>query len=277
MSKVIDKGMMTGKVNGIQINSSLPCKAGYYNNCSSRTVSYICMHYTGNSKDTAKANASYYHSTNTRSASAHLFVDDNEIYQSVELRDIAWSVGANSYNHPSCRNSNSISIEMCCTAGNYKISKKTQINAAYLCANLCKKIGVSASEVDKYVLRHYDVTWKACPAQYVDHPEEFKQFKKWVKNILKTGKHNEEREEPVSDKEKVNIARATLKKGDKRSEVKILQKNLNSAIKANLKIDGEYGANTVSAVKNFQKKYNLTVDGIYGPLTEKKMDNVINK
>jgi N-acetylmuramoyl-L-alanine amidase CwlA len=54
---------------------------------------------------------------------------------------------------------------MCCTAGNYKISSTTIKNAAHLCAHLCKLLGISASQVDTYVLRHYDVTHKQCPAQ----------------------------------------------------------------------------------------------------------------
>lgn len=123
------------------------------------------MHYTGNSKDTAKANANYFSGAG-RNASAHFFVDNEEIYQSVELRDTAWHCGARSYKHGSCRNANSIGIEMCCTAGNYRISDKTKENATYLCAFLCKMLGISAGGVDTYVLRHYDVTGKNCPAQW---------------------------------------------------------------------------------------------------------------
>ena len=35
-----------------------------------------------------------------------------------------------------------IGIEMCCTAGNYKVSAKTIKNTAYLTANLCKRLGI---------------------------------------------------------------------------------------------------------------------------------------
>ena len=139
--------------------------------------------YTGNSKDTAKANANYFSGAG-RNASAHFFVDDAEIYQSVELRDTAWHCGAKSYKHGSCRNANSIGIEMCCTAGNYRISDRTKENAAYLCAFLCKMLGIGASGVDSYVLRHYDVTGKNCPAQMVSNPTEWQEFKNRVKGIL---------------------------------------------------------------------------------------------
>ena len=73
---------------------------------------------------------------------------------------------------------------MCCTAGNYRISDRTKENATYLCAFLCKMLGIGASGVDSYVLRHYDVTGKNCPAQMVSNPTEWQEFKNKVKGIL---------------------------------------------------------------------------------------------
>lgn len=188
MGKTITIGNIVDKINGITINASKPCNSGNYENATSRTVAYVVMHYTGNSKDTAKANANYFQ-TSGRNASAHLFVDDSEIYQSVELRDKAWHCGTSgTYYHSSCRNANSIGIEMCCTAGNYKISEITKKNAAYLCAYLCKLLGISASEIDTYVLRHYDVTHKVCPAQMAGAQNgEWTAFKDMVRSILSSG------------------------------------------------------------------------------------------
>ena len=40
-----------------------------------KDVKYIVIHYTGNSNDTAKNNADYYATGNTRLAGAHFFVD----------------------------------------------------------------------------------------------------------------------------------------------------------------------------------------------------------
>ena len=183
MAKMVTEGFIADTVNGIKINSSIKCNAGNLNNNASRGVAYVVMHYTGNVKDTAKANADYFSGAG-RGASAHLFVDDSEIYQSVELRDTAWHCGAKQYYHAECRNANSIGIEMCCTAGNYKISEKTKKNAAYLCAHICKVIGVSAEGVDKYVVRHYDVTHKSCPAQMAGNSGEWAAFKDEVRKIL---------------------------------------------------------------------------------------------
>lgn len=187
MGKTITTGFISATINGITVDSSLKCNANNYNSNISRNVAFVAMHYTGNTKDTARANANYFAGAG-RHASAHLFVDDTEIRQSVALKDTAWSVGAKSYRHASCRNANSISIEMCCTAGNYKISDKTKENAAYVCAYVCKLLGITATGVDTYVLRHYDVTGKNCPAQMAGSGNaEWVAFKARVKEILNGG------------------------------------------------------------------------------------------
>lgn len=187
MAKTITTAFITDIINGIKVNSSIKCDIRNYANRTSRKVSYIVMHYTGNSKDNAKNNAKYFSGTSCK-ASAHFFVDDAAIYQSVELRDIAWHCGGSSYYHSTCRNSNAFGIEMCCTAGNYTVSQKTKENAAYLCANLCKRLGITAQDVDTYVLRHYDITHKSCPAQMAGSSnKEWDAFKKDVKSILTTG------------------------------------------------------------------------------------------
>lgn len=183
MAKKVTTGFIKETVNGIKVRSGIKCNAGNLNVRTSRDVAYVVMHYTGNAKDTAKANANYFSSPG-RGASAHFFVDDSEIYQSVELKDTAWHCGAKTYYHNSCRNANSIGIEMCCTAGNYKISEKTKENAACLCACICKMLGISAGGVDTYVLRHYDVTHKNCPAQMAGDAGEWTEFKKMVKSYL---------------------------------------------------------------------------------------------
>lgn len=185
MAKLITTGFISDTINGIKVNSSIKCNKSNYNNKALRTVGYIVMHYTGNSKDTAKANANYFNGAN-RGASAHFLVDDNNIYQSVELRDVAWHCGANKYKHSSCRNNNSIGIEMCCS-GDYKVSEETKENAAYLAANLCKRLGITADKVDSYIVRHYDVTGKSCPAQMVSNNKEWVAFKNDVKEILTLG------------------------------------------------------------------------------------------
>ena len=78
---------------------------------------YIVIHYVG-AVSTAKNNVDYYASGRLQ-ASAHYFVDENEIWQSVEDWNSAWHCGgglqgSNGHKfHGICKNSNSIGIEMC--------------------------------------------------------------------------------------------------------------------------------------------------------------------
>jgi peptidoglycan hydrolase-like protein with peptidoglycan-binding domain len=60
----------------------------------------------------------------------------------------------------------------------------------------------------------------------------------------------------------------TLKKGSSGAEVRALQHALNARPYLHLKEDGIYGAQTESAVREFQRRVRLAPDGIYGPKTE---------
>ena len=120
---------------------------------------YIVIHYTGNTTDTAKANANYFRSVN-RGASAHYFVDATTVYQVVDPSNTAWAVGRNFGSNNlfgKCTNYNSISIEMCSTSG--KISDATFNNTVELTKKLMKTYNISSSNV----VRHYDVCSKRCP------------------------------------------------------------------------------------------------------------------
>ena len=137
---------------------------------SKRDIKYIVIHYVG---DTASADKeAEYFCTGDRGASAHYFVGhEGEIRQVVEDANIAWHCGSKIYRHPSCRNANSIGIEMCCrTTGdkmkadnNWYFEDATVEIAIKLTKYLMEKYNIPAENV----IRHYDVTGKVCPAPYV--------------------------------------------------------------------------------------------------------------
>ena len=182
MGKYVSITTPVTSVNGIAINCSKPASNTNYSNSNGRTVNYIVCHYTGNSSDSAWGNANYFQSA-YRDVSAHYFVDEEEIYQSVDICDTAWHCGSTYYYHNECRNANSIGIEMCCSGG-YKVSTTTKENTAQLVAALCKYLGIT--DVDKYVVRHYDVSHKKCPAQMAGEGNaEWKEFKARIKAIMK--------------------------------------------------------------------------------------------
>ena len=64
-------------------------------------------------------------------------------------------------------------------------------------------------------------------------------------------------------KNTVSIELSVLKKGSKGKQVKTLQRLLN-AFGHNLAVDGEFGSNTCSALRSYQKANKLEVDGICG-------------
>ena len=155
-------------------------------------IKYIVIHYTANDGDSDEGNANYFKSAN-RKASAHFFVDDDSITQSVNIKDIAWHCGGSVYNdikttggaslHGVCTNTNSIGIEMCDTYknGQYDLSTKTRENTIKLVRALMSDFNIDIN----HVVRHFDVTGKYCP-RYFCPPygsnDEWDKFKSEIMN-----------------------------------------------------------------------------------------------
>lgn len=76
---------------------------------------------------------------------------------------------------------------------------------------------------------------------------------------------------PISD---MKVALPTLKKGDKGTQVKYLQQNLN-ALGAKIQVNGIFEDNTLAWLKFFQKVQGLVQDGIYGQASYKRMCELI--
>ena len=134
-------------------------------------INWLVIHYVG-AVSTAKNNADYFYST-YRGASAHFFVDENEIWQVVEENDTAWHCGASKY-YNDCRNSNSIGIEMCVkNNGQWYFENETVQNTIELAKYLCEKYNIDRN----HIVRHYDVTHKVCPEPYVRNENAWESFK----------------------------------------------------------------------------------------------------
>lgn len=146
-------------------------RAGNYRPGRTQPVEYIVVHYTGNWSDTAKNNADYFART-VSGTSAHYFVDEEAVWQSVQEEDTAWHCGSSQPVHPACRNANSIGVEMCNSAGG--VPPAVRDRTAALVRELMARYGVPVERV----LRHYDVTGKKCPAPWVDRPGEWEDFKR---------------------------------------------------------------------------------------------------
>ena len=141
-----------------------------YSSRNGNSIKYIVLHYTGNKGDTAKNNVDYF-AGGDRNASAHYFVDDNSIWQSVEENNSAWAVGDGKGSY-GITNQNSISIEMCCNSSGV-ISEKTETNALELVKYLMSKYNISISNI----VRHYDASRKICPNWSADNWSRWITFK----------------------------------------------------------------------------------------------------
>lgn len=107
---------------------------------------YLVIHETANTRAGADANAHYrYWSTNsTANASTHFVVDSNEIYQMLELDQMAWHVGDNK-GYSDIKNTNSIGIEICVNEdGDYMKARQHTIDLTIAIMN---KLGMSIDQL----------------------------------------------------------------------------------------------------------------------------------
>lgn len=165
----------------MQIKKLLAHNSNYGSIRNTNSIKYIVIHYTANKGDKAISNCKYFQSPN-RQASAHFFIDSEEIYQSVEDNVVAWSVGGNKYPncnvtgggkwHGKCTNNNSISIEMCDSVD--FVPQKTKDNVRELTSYLMKKYNIPKENV----IRHFDCVGKTCPKPLIDNTKwnEFKEY-----------------------------------------------------------------------------------------------------
>lgn len=157
-------------------------KISQYNHYKGNDIKYIIIHYVG-ANSTAKNNVDYFFNGD-RQASAHYFVDDISIWQSVEDFNGAWHIG-NSVTEPN--NKNSIGIEMCLVDG--VVTEKTESNTIDLVKYLMEKYDVAIENVRT----HAEVTnySKICPNWSDANWDRWKKFKAklqstrgWKKNTI---------------------------------------------------------------------------------------------
>ena len=124
--------------------------SNYYSGRGGNSIKYIVMHYTANDGDTDEGNAHYFQGAGRR-ASAHYFVDEDSVTQSVRDNDAAWHCGGDleSSHHPLrgiCMNRNSLGVEMCSdiVGGKYTITPQTVDRAVELVKHLMAKYGIDA-------------------------------------------------------------------------------------------------------------------------------------
>lgn len=148
-----------------------------------KEVKGIVVHYTANPGSDAMENRNYFNNlpeinkgkTKEKSiyASSHFVVGlEGQIVQCIPLDEMSYASNE--------RNSDTISIECCHPDSSGEFNNATYESMVELVAYLCLKYNLTEEDV----IRHYDVTGKNCPKYFVEHEDEWEQFKKQVKKLL---------------------------------------------------------------------------------------------
>lgn len=131
-------------------------------------IENIVVHYTANPGTTAQQNRDFFEGlkdSHETSVSSHFVIGlDGEIIQCIPTAERAYASNQ--------RNYNTVSIECCHMDETGKFNDSTYNSLVELCAWLCCKFNLQAEDV----IRHYDVTGKACPKYFVDNEDEWKKF-----------------------------------------------------------------------------------------------------
>lgn len=160
-----------------EINVKRCNPANYGGNRGMGVVDWIVIHYTSNRGDTAKNNADYF-AREKVSASAHYFVDETEVWESVPLSHNAWHCGGGRQGDTGgallgkVKNSNSIGVEICMLDKSGGVRAGSIRKAAELVRWLMGKYDISID----HVVRHWDVTGKECPAPMIGESALWREF-----------------------------------------------------------------------------------------------------
>ncbi len=205
----------------MEVNKTI--RAKHYGGRRTSTMA-IVMHYTANDgmTATAKGNANYFHNTE-KEASAHFVIDEAECYECVPPELTAFAVGGGKY--ASCNvtgggryygivtNKNSISVEMVSHSGKdgFFIPRKTLENAAEFIRELKRKYP------DAMIIRHFDVTGKACPATHCITPQGEERWKEFLSMT--------EEDKPMTTEEKKKFNELVNAVEQIRKELEEIKKN----------------------------------------------------
>lgn len=202
-----------------------------------RPIEYLVIHYTAGStsrQGTARSVAAMFGNPANRDASADFIVDDAECVQyNGDIRNrYTYAVGGSLQGNPGggkyygkCKNSNSISIEICSSSTNNDLRYPNTRNWYFTDAALDNAVELARHLMDTYnipddhLIRHYDVNQKLCPG-IIGWNRESGSEAKWIdfrSRVLNgSATPTEEDEDMTIEKftELMNEYRATLRDND---------------------------------------------------------------
>lgn len=255
--EILNAILSTGKEENMNITKMISKKNCYIGQNKS---AYIVIHETDNWSKGADAKA---HATAMKNGNlagtVHYYVDSKSVYQTLDHSDGAWAVGDGKGKY-GITNRNSINIEICV---NPETDYYTAVDKAeQLAAQLLKQYGWGTDRLK----RHYDASRKNCPRRIQAEgrwPEFVKKTAAYMKGA--TTVKNTTTKNTVTLTDKIEVQFPVIQKGSKGTAVSMLQAMLG------VKVDGDFGNDTDTSLKAFQKNVKLTADGICGKDTWTKV------
>ena len=189
-------------------------------------------------------------------ANNYFKINKNGSMEAISGKIGGWTIGSKY----GITNRNSINIEICVNPETdyYKAVDK----AEQLAAQLLKQYGWGTDRLK----RHYDVSRKNCPRRIQAEgrwPEFVKKTAAYMKGA--TTVKNTTTKNTVTLSDKIEVQFPVIQKGSKGTAVSMLQAVLG------VKVDGDFGNDTETSLKAFQKNVKLTADGICGKDTWTKV------
>ena len=136
----------------------------------------VVVHYTANPGTTAQQNRDYFEGLGQSGetyASSHFVIGiEGELIQCIPCQEIAYASND--------RNEDTIAIECCISDETGKFSEATYNTLIHLAAWLMGRYDL---EIDD-IIRHYDITQKACPKYYVEYPSKWEELKKDIREYI---------------------------------------------------------------------------------------------
>ena len=254
LNAILSTGKEENTMNIIKMISKKNCYIGQ------NKPAYIVIHETDNWSKGADAKA---HATAMKNGNlagtVHYYVDSKSVYQTLDHSDGAWAVGDGKGKY-GITNRNSINIEICVNPEtDYYVAVD---KAEQLAAQLLKQYRWGTD----HLKRHYDASRKNCPRRIQAEgrwPEFVKKTAAYMKGA--TTVKNTTIKSIVTLTDKIEVQFPVIQKGSKGTAVSMLQAMLG------VKVDGDFGNDTDTSLKAFQKNVKLTADGICGKDTWTKV------
>ena len=225
----------------------------------------LVLHDTATLGATAQNEHDYFQNHAPR-ASAHAFVDWNEIHQLIPWNEVAWHAGPTA-------NHSRIGIELCVpkTKDQDKFNKVWN-NAVWMFAFLMVNVLKENMVTKENLMSHAEVSNKWKETTHQDPIEYFKQYGKTVDDFRTAVQVKIC--EIKGTKDNVNIIKVNKQVVDTAKDVQsaLIALGYDCGV-----VDGIVGVKTIAAIKKFQRDNCLKVDGVVGVVTKGKLEEILNK